>query len=155
MFAHGQHFDATRDLGGLFDQRGNGRHITVFHRDPQRGRIILGKRRNNGRIGGIRVQRLFTQDRDRADRRNFLQLCDVQIVRAHDDHRIDILRHQISNRRGNISILRKRRRRLGQLIDRIEHGRHAPMGQQVDILDMLAPHHAAADQTVVYIFQHY
>ena len=151
VLADGDHLrradGALRDLAPQFD---DGRHVAVFHRHPDR-RLIVPERRAQSRDIRLRsADRLLHENGQRAPRReNVPKHSGVRVVRADDDERVDIAgRDQLAVMRVGLRAARGLGAQRALRGVRIGDRGHRRALDQREVADVLAAHHARADQSV-------
>ena len=155
MLAHSQHGNPAGRMFSLLNQGGHRRHITILHRDPHRMRITLEQSVELGFLLWLSIKRLFTQDRQRPLGHDLFQLADMFKVRADNDQSIELIpRQQIIHTVRDKSPPSQFSRHFRQFTERVINSYHLALRQQVDVFDMLLPHHTAADQPIFDVFQH-
>ena len=144
-----EHADTAGYIIGHLQEFLHWRHIAIFHRHPDRRAVVLAERLNHGKVGRVGEERLFDKDRQGCLGSDFGQLACVAMVRAGDQQAVE--RPVCQQRIETVDDHRAR-------CQRQRGGAHLGIGledradrrviHQCDVADMLAPHHAAADNAV-------
>jgi len=149
MFADREHPHPAGNGLGLGQKARDGRHVAVFHRDPDRGAKARAQRREAAGIRGVGEERLLDEHRQGAQPRDLFHLGQVAIVRRGDEQTIHPrIGHDIGERRAKARAGCKRRG--GRAHPRVGLKDRGDLGiwQQGDVAQMLLPHHAAADDAI-------
>ena len=80
VFTDAEHFDPSGCLGQAFTQGCYGRHIAIFHRNPDRCVILCAKPFNPCQVFWVCEQRLFDQNRAGGEFCNLFQLIKMHII---------------------------------------------------------------------------